>query len=158
MIVAMLEPQRDNRALCATTHRAREMQQRAGAAAAGKNESAQRRQFGFEPIDPGFKPCDGLIVDRRSSSVDRPGAVLSGRVGEASAEREEIFLQLFLQIGDVGSEVGLSSHHPEACIQFVDVAVSGHAWVGLGHAEPAEEAGVTSIPRARVNLHGRQYT
>ena len=55
--------ERHNRPLRSTADGAREMQQRARAIAAGKDEPAQRRQLGLESIDPVFETLD---VRRRS--------------------------------------------------------------------------------------------
>ena len=61
----VLRAERHDRSLRASAYGPREMQQRAGAIAAGENEAAQRRQLGLEPIDPVFETLDVGVGDRR---------------------------------------------------------------------------------------------
>ena len=55
-------------------------------------------------------------------------------------------------------ELAFGADSAEAGVQLIDVAVGGHARVGLRHACPAEQRSAAGVAGTRVNLHGRQYT
>ena len=144
-----------DRAFGAAAHGAREMQKRTRTIAARQNESAQRRQLGFESIDPIFEPlyvgiCDGGFRDTLRD-------LFSG-IGEPRANRKQVLLQTLEHSSDVPRQFALCADGPEACVQLVDVAVCRHARIGFRHARAAEERRAAGIARARINLHGRQYT
>ena len=83
---------------------------------------------------------------------------LFGRIGEPRADGEQIFLQLLEQRGDIAGELALRAHGAQAGVQLVDVAIGGHARIGLRDAGSAEQRRAAGVAGARVNLHGRQYT
>lgn len=151
----VIRTKRDDRSLRAAANRSRKVQKRAGAAPARQDESAKRRQLGFEPIDPVFETLHITLGDRHF--CDAPGNFLR-RVRQARADSEQILLQLFEQPGDIAGQVALRAHGPEARIQLVDVSVRGYSRISFGHARAPKQRSAACIARARVNLHGGQYT
>jgi hypothetical protein len=154
MRVDILGTQRHDRALGSPANRAREMEQGACVAAAWKNESAKRRQIGFEAIDPAFEPLSIGIADRGLRSAVRN---LLGRIGEARTNGKQVVLQTAQQLADIGGQIRLRQGYSKAGVQLIDVAVGRHARVGFLNAGTAKKPRVTAVAGARVNLHGRQY-
>ncbi len=162
MLVDLIHAQRHDRPLGPAADGARKVKQRAGTASSWKDEPAKRRQLRLEPIDPVLDASHVGVGDdglRRSSIVHRRSAGnLACRVGKAGADREQIFLKLLEQIDDVSSEVALCADHAEACVQLVDITISGDSRIRLRHTRAAKEAGLPLVARPRVDLHDRQYT
>ena len=111
----------------------REMQQRAGAIAAGQNEAAQRRQLGLEPIDPVFEALDVGVGDRGLG--DALGDLL-GRDRRAARRARTDLSAAARAARRRRRRARFARARPEAGVQLVDVAVRGDARIGLRHAVP----------------------
>lgn len=151
----VIRAERDNRSLGAPAHGPRKMQQRTGSIAARQNETAQRRQLGLESIDPVFEPSNVGVRHRDFRDTVRD---LFGWVRKPCADSEQILLQLLDESGNISAEVALGLDSAKAGIQLIDIAVGGHARVGLRHAGPAEQPSAAGVAGTRVDFHGRQYT
>ena len=82
--------ERDHASLCAAADRPRDVQRGAGRASARQDETAKRRQLGFEPVDQLLEPENMVVVDHRLGHAWRK---LVGRIGELGAQGEQIALQ-----------------------------------------------------------------
>ena len=146
---------RHDRSLGAAAHGSREMEQRACAIAARKNEPAEWRKFGFQPINPFLEALHIGVGDR--DLRDTLGNFLRG-VRQPRADRKQILLQLLEESGNIARELTLCAHRAKTRVQLVDIAVRRYARIRLRDARAAEQRCAAAITGARINLHGRQYT
>jgi hypothetical protein len=131
------------------------MQHRSGGISPGQDESAQWRQIGLESIDPVF---EALNVRIRDGDLRHALGDFFRRIGEPRSDRKQIFLQLLEQPGNIAGQRLLGANNPEAGIQLVNFSVRGNARIRFRYAGASEQRRTPRIARARVNLHGRQYT
>ena len=150
-----ISTQGDNRPLRAAADGPREVQQRARATASGQYETSKRRELGIESIDPVFEAADVGVGN--GHLCDAVGDLL-GWIGKPGADGKAILLQLLEQFDDIPGKFALRADHPEARVQFVHIAVRGHARIGFRDAGSAEQRSTARIAGPRVDLHARQYT
>ena len=131
------------------------MQKGAGAVSARQNEASQRRQLGFEAIDPIF---EALNIRVGHGDFGDAFGDLFGWVGQPRADREQVYLNAFEDLGHFTRKLTLRPYRSKTRVQFVHVSVSGDARIVLRHACAAEQRRAARVARARVDFHGRKYT
>jgi len=127
------------------------MQRAAGPGAARQDEPAQRRQRGFERVDPTFQPGDVGFAQQRL--LDPCGDVMA-RVGHHGAHGKQVPLELFEHAANLGIHA-FGTGKPEPGVQLIHLAVGVHAGVGLADASAIEQAGFALVSGLRIDLHWR---
>ena len=155
LTVDAFDSERHDRPLGAPSDRPRDMQQRARTISTGEDESPQRRQFPLEAIDPVLETLDVFVG--HSGFGDPRGDFLRG-IGERRTDRKEILLDVLEHLCDVARQLALRADRPKIGVQLIDVAVRRNARIVLRYAGAAEQRRAARVTRARVDLHGRQYT
>ncbi len=145
-------PERHHAPFSATAHRSRQVQHGAGASAAGEDESLQRRDPGFQGVDPPFEPRD--IGFSEQGLFDAHGNAVPG-VGQHGAKGEEVALQVFEHRGNLGAYTfGPGVTQPR--INFVHLAVGVHEGVAFADSGAVEQARFALVAGLSVNLHWPQ--
>ena len=139
----------DHASFGAPADRSCQMQRGARRRSTGENEFLQRRQLGFEQIDPLFESFDVVFAEARAGIVlprFRPS------VSELGTEREQVTLDAIEHRVDICRHTG-GTNHAEARVGFINVAVRVDARFGLRYARATEEAGFTGVSGLGVDLH-----
>jgi hypothetical protein len=145
---------RHNGAFCPAAHRPREMEQRAWNASARQNEPSEWGERRLEPVNPLLETLNIAIADSHLRHALRDP--FAG-IREARADRKQIALNLGDQPCRIRQKDGLRAHDAETRVQFIDIAVGRDAWIAFAHSRTPEQARLSGISGARVNLHGGQY-
>ncbi len=155
LTVDVVDSERHDGSLGAPADRPGDMQQRTCTISTGKNESPQGRKFSLEAIDPILEPLDVFV---RHSGFGDPRGNFLRRIRKRRTDCEEILLDVLEHFCDVARQLALRTDRPKTGVQLIDVAVRRNARIVLRHAGAAEQRRAARVTRARVDLHGRQYT
>jgi hypothetical protein len=143
--------QRHHLPLRAAADRSRHMERRAGRRSARQNEEVQRRQLAVQALHQRVEPRDvGGGDERLGVAIRQP----LGRVGELSADREQIALNLEERRVDVGIDRE-AADVAKPRVELVDFAVGVDPRIGFADAILAEERSLAGVAGSRVDFHGR---
>jgi hypothetical protein len=141
----------DDAALGAAADGAGEVELGGGGVTAGEDEELERRQLFIEGVDPAFEGCDIVIGDAGADVLAALKALFDVGGGEFAAEIEEVGLD----DGEPASEVVVfedGGGDAEERVEFIDGAVGLDADVVFGDARSTEEAGLSFVAGAGVDL------
>jgi hypothetical protein len=142
--------QRHHPALRPAADRPGHVQRRTRGTPARQNETPERRQLGFEPIDQLLEPRH--IVVAKHGFRD-PGGELFAGIGQLRAERE----QIALEVNQLGLDLRVGAgrtRQTDAGIQLVHFAVCVNARVVFFNARAVKERCFTAVAGACVDLQG----
>ena len=122
-----------------------------GGIAAGEDEALERLDFFIEGVDPTLECGDVFVGDAGADGLVALDALLDVGGGEFAADVEEVGLD----DGEPAREVfvfGYGGGDAEERVEFVDGAVGLDADVVFGDARSTEEAGLSIVAGAGVDL------
>jgi hypothetical protein len=125
------------------------MKYRSTAAPACQDESAERREFRLQTVDPAFEPADILGRHRSLGDAVRDPA---GGIRKAGADGKQVALNLFQHWPQVGlAHLGVRKTEPG--IELIDLAVRPDTRIVLADSRAVEEAGIAGISGPGVDFH-----
>ena len=135
--------------LRAPADRARDVQRRGRGRAARQHEARERRELGFERVDPALE-----LVDVGLRGLGHPALRAVRGVGrrERAAEREQQRLDPREQLAQIALR-GRGRGHAERGVELVDGAVGLDAQRILRDPLAAEQIGLPTVAAAGVDLH-----